>query len=140
MNLAEQLRRDEGCVLHPYPDSLGFWTVGVGHKLLAGDSRGPISQEYADQLLTQDIALTIEKLYRELPWVKQLDGARQGCLLNMAFNMGVAGLVKFSKTLQLVHSGEFSAAGREMLKSVWAAQVGIRAKRLSQQMTTGEWV
>lgn len=139
MNLVEQLRRDEGCVLHPYLDSLGFWTIGIGHKILPGESRGPISQEFADQLLIQDVSAKITALYEALPWAKQLDGARHGCLINMAFNLGVLGLLKFSKTLQLVHSGEFVAASKEMLKSLWAKQVGIRATRLSRQMASGEW-
>lgn len=140
MDLKQQIERDEGCRLTPYQDSLGFWTVGYGHKMSPSDPHGPIGQEYADELLTKDIARTTGHLYAELPWTKQLDGTRQGCLLNMAFNVGVSGLLKFSKTLQLVHAGEFVAASKEMLNSTWAKQVGPRATRLSQQMNTGEWV
>ena len=32
-NLTDQLRRDEGCVLHAYPDHLGFLTLGIGRLI-----------------------------------------------------------------------------------------------------------
>lgn len=139
MDLATQLRRDEGCRLTPYQDSLGFWTVGVGHKMAAGDSHGPISQAYADQLLTQDIGHAIAGLYDALPWVKQLDSARQGCLLNMAFNMGLNGLLAFHQTLASIHAGDFATAATEMANSTWYHQVGQRAVRLCKQMELGIW-
>ncbi len=29
-SITQQLRRDEGEVLHAYQDSLGYWTIGIG--------------------------------------------------------------------------------------------------------------
>jgi lysozyme len=60
-------------------------------------------------------------------------------LVNMAFNMGINGLLGFKHTLELVRTGNYADAADAMLNSKWAEQVGPRAKRLSEQMRTGEW-
>ena len=61
-------------------------------------------------------------------------------LKNMAFNMGVAGLLEFRQMLAEVQTADWPGAAAEMLSSKWATQVGDRAHRLALQMTTGEWV
>jgi lysozyme len=43
-NIAEQLRRDEGEVLHAYQDKYGYWTIGVG-RLIDARKGGGISVE-----------------------------------------------------------------------------------------------
>jgi len=56
----------------------------------------------------------------------------------MAFNLGIAGLLKFENTLALIRSGSYAQAAAEMVKSKWAKQVGKRADRLANMMKTGE--
>lgn len=58
-------------------------------------------------------------------------------LVNMAFNLGVSGLLGFHATLGWIKQGHYSSAAGEMLLSVWAAQVGDRAFRLARMMRTG---
>lgn len=131
----EQLKRDEGTRLKPYRDSVGKLTIGTGRNL---DDVG-IFQDEADLMLKNDEERTRRELFQKLPWVAQLDDARMGVLWNMAFNVGVAGLMEFKKTLAFVQSGQYAEAAKEMLDSKWATQVGLRAKRLSVQMETGQW-
>ena len=57
----------------------------------------------------------------------------------MAFQMGIAGLMGFRNTLATIERGDYQRAGDEMLMSKWATQTPNRAKRLSEQMKTGEW-
>lgn len=142
MNITEQLCRDEGCKLIAYLDTRDNWTIGIGHLLGKEDSwRGlTITMEKAYEYLIADIRVALDGLYDKLPWVKQLDPARQGVLLNLAFNVGVAKLLKFEKTLDHIHKGEFDEAATEILKSVWSRQVGARATRLATQLRSGEWV
>lgn len=140
MTLRDQLLRDEGCVLHAYLDSLGFWTIGVGHLVDASWKDKTITQDEAMKFLDDDIAAKTSELYNKAPWVKQIDGVRQACLLNMAFNLGVNGLLKFKNTLLLIQAGKFVEASREMLNSTWAVQVGPRSRHLSQQLATGQMV
>jgi lysozyme len=53
------LAREEGCVLCSYQDSVGVWTIGVGHTAAAGypDPEGhpPITAEEALLLLKSDL-------------------------------------------------------------------------------------
>ena len=137
--LTAQLRRDEGTMAAAYQDHMGFWTIGVGRLI---DSRKPgagLRPDEIDYLLRNDIADRVAALKKALPWFGALDQARQGALINMAFQLGTEGLLGFSYTLGLVRDGKYAEAAVQMLKSKWAEQTPARARRLSQQMKTGEW-
>jgi len=137
--LTEQLRRDEASRATAYRDTMGLLTIGVGRLI---DSRKPgagLRPDEIDYLLKNDIADRVAALQRALPWFAKLDQARQGVLINMAFQMGTDGLLAFRQTLGLVRDGRYAEASEQMLKSKWAEQTPGRAKRLSEQMKTGEW-
>lgn len=137
--LTEQLRRDEGVKATAYQDHLGFLTIGVGRLI---DSRKPgagLRPDEIDYLLRNDIADRVQALTKALPWFEKLDEARRGVLINMAFQLGTAGLLGFKSTLALVAAGKYAEAAEQMLKSKWATQTPARAKRLAEQMKTGEW-
>ena len=136
--ILKQLRRDEGVMRHAYQDTEGYWTIGVG-RLIDKRRGGGLSEEEVDFLLNNDVAEKEKALEASVSFYKGLDEARRGVLLNMAFNLGVEGLLAFKNTLKLVGEGRYKEASEEMLKSKWAAQVGDRAVRLSKQMATGVW-
>lgn len=135
MNILGQLKRDESCSLTPYQDSVGVWTVGYGHNCQAT----PISQQVADQMLADDLERVRQGVCKAWPWVGKLDDARYGVILNMAYNLGVSGLGGFVHFLAAMKAGNWQAAANEMQDSKWWGQVGERAKRLQQQVLTGEW-
>jgi len=132
--LTRDLERDEGCVLKPYKDTRGFWTIGYGHKMT---ENGGIQAEIAKLILEFDRDKHLEEMYRRMPWIADLDPVRQRVLGNMAFNLGVIGLMQFHETLEAVRSGKYELAAKRMLSSLWADQVGARARRLAQMMKTG---
>lgn len=134
-SISDQLRRDEGCRLRPYKDTVGKLTIGVGRNL---DDVG-ISQSEADLLLANDINHVTNSLLAQWPWMASLDEVRFGVMQNMAFNMGIGGLAAFKNTLAKVKSGDYAGAAEEMLHSTWATQVGDRAQRLSIQLEGGSW-
>lgn len=136
--LRAQLIRDEGKVAHAYQDSLGYWTIGVGH-LIDKAKGGSLPDFIIDTLLEHDIEKHKRELIAALPWFIELDPVRQAVLVNMAFNLGTAGLLKFANTLRSIREGAYSAAAIHMLESKWAQQVGVRAQRLAAQMETGVW-
>ncbi len=136
--VTKQLRRDEGERLAAYQDHLGFWTIGVG-RLIDARKGGGITQDESAYLLANDIEKRRDELLRLLPWAAALDDARFGVLLNMAFQMGVAGLMKFQNTLRMVQGGDYDGAATNMMLSIWAKQTPERARRLSAQMRTGVW-
>ena len=135
-DIYEQLRRDEGVRKFPYRDTVGKLTIGVGRNL---NGKG-LTDEEIEHLFRNDIGELILEAQSRLPWFTALDGVRQGVILNMAFNMGFAGLEKFPKFLMAVAQGEWETAADEMRDSEWARQVGDRAVRLEEQMRTGAWV
>lgn len=132
--MTRQLRLHEGERLKPYRDTVGKLTIGVGRNL---EDRG-ITLEESAMLLANDIAAEERELLRALPWVAKLDEVRQRVLLDMAFNMGLAGLLGFKRTLATIQAGDYQAAATMMLDSKWAKQVGQRAERLSRMMATGK--
>lgn len=131
--LIQQLRRHEGERLKPYRCTAGKLTIGVGRNL---DDRGISAQESA-YLLSNDIDMAWNELQTRIPWMAGLNDVRQRVLLDMAFNLGTDGLLKFRNTLATIQAGNYQKAGEMMLDSVWAAQVGMRAQRLSRMMQTG---
>lgn len=132
--MTRQLRLHEGERLKPYRCTAGKLTIGVGRNL---EDRGITAQESA-MLLANDIAREEAELMRALPWVGQLDEVRQRVLLDMAFNLGLAGLLGFKNTLAAIQAGDYQRGATMMLDSRWARQVGGRAERLSRMMATGK--
>jgi lysozyme len=133
--LEDQLRRDEGFRSHPYQDSVGKLTIGVGRNL---DDVG-ISAQESDVLLANDIKAATVSLESTFPWTMDLDEVRKGALLNMTFNIGVRGLSQFHDFLAKLEAKEFPGAKAAMLDSLWAKQVGPRAQRLALQIESGFW-
>lgn len=70
---------------------------------------------------------------------------RAEVLLNMAFNMGVDGLLRFKNTLAMLRAAiedhaSYARVADGMLNSLWANQVGRRADELARQMRTGAYL
>jgi|TARA_R110000824_G_scaffold137716_3_gene302335 lysozyme len=133
--LEQQLVEHEGLRLDMYKDTMGIATIGVGRNL---EHVGLRTEAEARFLLRSDILAILAEMEVALPWLNELDEIRQRVLLDMAFNLGVAGLCKFTATLDHVEARRFDQASVEMLDSRWADQVGQRAVRLSEMMATGE--
>lgn len=145
--LIADLKRDEGFRLKAYGDPLTGaepWTIGYGHTGpdVTRDSVWTLAQ--CEAALISDIAEHQADLRAAIPWMEGLDLARQRVLDNMAFNMGVGkpggskGLLGFRNTLAMIERGEWAQAADAMLGSLWARQVGARAKRLAATMRTGQ--
>lgn len=147
MTAREQIKRHEGLRLSPYLDCCGAtWrdctcavkghlTIGYGHNL---DDK-PIPKEVADLLFESDYLDTESDLSRHLPWAADVNEPRRGVLLNMAYNLGAAGLVRFRRMLAALQATDYNLASVEMLDSQWAGQVGPRARELAEQMRSGVW-
>ena len=120
----------------PYTDTAGKITIGFGRNLT---DRG-ISMAEASLFLDHDIDDATKGVLAKYPWANALEPARQGVLINMAFNMGLMALSGFTQTLPLIEHGQYEAAAIRMLQSRWAEQTGDRALRLAEQLRRGEWI
>lgn len=142
--LAELLAREEGLRLTVYDDAtgkpllpgmtvVGHPTIGIGRCL---DRRGITTAE-ALALLENDVAEVRAQVAQALPWSTALDATRRMVLEAMAFQMGIAGLLKFKGTLASVQRSDFAAAAEGMLASAWARQTPARAARMAALMREG---
>lgn len=135
-SLLSMLRRHEGFVGHAYQDHLGYWTIGYG-RLIDERRGGGISRDEGEFLLNNDVQAVIEQLNDHLPWWAHLDQARQTALVNMAFQLGVDGLLQFRNTLHLLQNERWKHAAREALNSRWATQTPRRAHEIAEILRTG---
>ncbi|QGJ84338.1 lysozyme [Pseudoalteromonas phage XCL1123] len=133
--LAEQLKKHEGLRLKPYTDTVGKLTLGIGRNL---EDKG-ITEQEALFMLNSDVDYFYDKLRSRINWFWAINDARQNALVNMAFNLGIGGLLTFKKTLALIGEAKYELAAKEMLNSKWAKQVGYRAEELAEQMRTGDF-
>ncbi|MDZ4242178.1 MAG: glycoside hydrolase family protein, partial [Candidatus Omnitrophota bacterium] len=97
-----------------------------------------IRREEAELRLKNDLWDAFHAAALNVPCFRQLDDVRQEVIVSMAFNLGIAGLMRFRKMLAALDDGEYGLAADEMLDSRWADQVGRRAQRLARQMRSGE--
>lgn len=133
--LIEQIKRHEGLKLKPYRCTANKLTIGYGRNI---EDVG-ISEAEAEILLSNDLSRCTKEVAKHVESFAKLNDARQSVLVNMCFNLGIAGLLKFKKFIAAVNDGFFELAAKEMLDSLWAKQVGNRAIELSEQIKTGEW-
>lgn len=131
--LVERLLKHEGLRLKPYKCSAGKLTIGVGRNL---DDRG-ISEEEAFMMLQNDILACRKECYANFNWFGEMDEARQSVILEMCFNLGISRLKGFKKMLTACEIKNYALASREMMSSLWARQVGNRAKNLAKIMEKG---
>ena len=122
----------------------GRLTIGWGHNLEARPVRGlgpgsSLSENEADELLRADLAELAALLDLRLAWWRGLGPARSAALLDMAFNLGLSGLLGFRRMLEAARRLRFEEAAAEMLDSRWAGQVGRRARELAGMMRLGVW-
>ena len=131
--LKARLKADEGLRLKPYGDLKSKITIGYGRNL----TDVGISSDEAEAMLDEDIDRTMAMLCVNWQPFTGLDDVRQQVICNMAFNLGIVGLLKFTQTLAAISAGDYAQAAVGMRRSLWARQVGLRAERLAIAMETG---
>lgn len=147
-NLSQDIKSCEGLRLRAYPDPESElaktgkgdgspWTIGYGHCGLDVHPGLEWTLEQAEASLRADITKAIAGLDKQFPWWRTLNDARQDVLVNMAFNLGIRGLLGFKKMLRAASGGRFDTAATEILNSTFATQTKQRARRLAAQMRTG---
>lgn len=138
--LIADLKRDEGMRLKAYPDPLtggAPWTIGYGHTGPEVHPELVWTQKQCSDMLLKDASKHAAEVLAALPWAAALDPVRQDVLFNMAFNLGLKGLLGFKNSLARIERGDYAIAAANMRKSLWARQVRNRAKRLADMIQTG---
>lgn len=111
------LKGEEGYRRHPYPDTGDTLAIGYGHNL---HCRG-LSQRQAAWLLADTLQELREALVQRRPdtWARMSAG-RQAALLEMAYQLGVDGVLGFVRMWQALERGQWRKAAAEMRDSKWA--------------------
>jgi lysozyme len=116
----------------PYTDITGHLTIGIGRNLT---DRG-ISLNEALLLVENDIQYFTTKLDNLIGCFRDLSDNRKIVLVNMCFNLGVRGIMCFTKMLDFLAQGEYGLASEEIINSKAAHQCVERYKRLAEIMRT----
>lgn len=122
--LKGQLIAHEGRRTFPYQDVKGNWTIGIGHNLTANG----LPEAIVDALYEWDLARLIDGIDEALPWASVLPPAKYRVLVDIAFNCGVLGLLKFQRMLEALQRGDSRTAALEVVNSQLAP---ARAARLA---------
>lgn len=131
--LVNSIKASEGFRAKPYYDTEGHLTIGYGQLI----AELVVSKELAEEWLKQAVRKVEVELEKDKRFQAITNQARKDVLVEMGYNLGVAGLMKFTQTWQAIEAKDWDKAALNMLNSKWAKQVKGRAIRLASQMRDG---
>ena len=125
---------DEGFRARAYQDTVGVWTVGYGQT--GFDVMPGSTTTIATARLWRDkrIAEISADLSLRLPWWVELAPAQMAALIEMAYQLGISGLLNFKFMLSALRAGDWQQARADALNSLWARQAPARAQRTAAQL------
>ena len=136
----QQIALQEGCETEAYQDSLGNWTIGIGHLGAYAGQIWTVSQ-CVSQLFIDVKSIGVDPVNRNLSWaLADMGTVRWWVFVNMSFNMGIFNLLQFNETLTAAEHLDWEGVAQGMENSLWYTQVGQRGVELCQQMRTNQWV
>lgn len=141
--LIEQLKFEEGLRLKAYLCPAGVKTIGYGHNLEKApyfehnEIPDEITPEQAEAILFYDIGEKRAELGRKWPRLNDFDSARRDAFINMAFQLGVDGFLRFERMRAAAIARDWDVAHKQALNSNWARQTPERAHRVAGQILTG---
>lgn len=124
------IRQEEGYRAKAYQDSLGIWTIGYGTNL----QQLLITKELAESFLTSDVIRAYACCRRIIKDFDDLPVDVQVALINMGYNLGCDGLGGFKKMIAAVNGRDYHTAADEVMNSLYAKQVPLRAIRISRTL------
>ena len=137
------IERDEGFVSRWTQGVLADWFIGFGFDLhgIAADRlppypHGTITRRQAEEILewaVDGMYSQVVSLVGDECWVRLPARTKVG-LINMSYQMGVAGVSRFKRMLNHLCAGEYPLAAEEARNSQWALQTPERAARVSAML------
>ena len=126
MSLIEDIKQEEGFKGTVYKCTEGFDTIGYGTRL-------PLSKEESELILEYRLKIMKSQL---TGYLYNLDIKQEAwdILFNMAYQLGVRGVLNFKKMIKALEKQDYKTAAKEGLDSLWAKQTPNRAKRLMDRM------
>jgi GH24 family phage-related lysozyme (muramidase) len=154
------IMKHEGKINYPYKDSVGLWTIGVGHLIQPGNGK-TLPPEYDayknnggpyDKKNNKTPAMTDEqilKLFNEdfehhkkmamaTPGWNLANETGQAAMIDLAFNMGGGWYKKFPNTSKALAAGDFNKASEGLKDSAWYTQVKDRGVKIVDMIRNGK--
>jgi GH24 family phage-related lysozyme (muramidase) len=143
-DIKKMIEGHEGKRYEPYKDSLGLWTVGIGH--LIGDGK-TLPPEWNRKFSEEEVMAMFEKDYEKhkkqaesnVPGFSKYDSMGQGALIDLTFNMGPGWPEKFKNTSAKLGAGDTAGAAAGLTDSKWYGQVGGRAPKIVGMIRNSEF-
>ena len=133
-SLQDRIMRHEGFCAIPKLDVAPMYVIGFGHditEMQRDNYSNGISISDATALLDKDIAASTLEVSTEIPWSVHLDEIKQEVLIEMAFQIGIHGLLGFHNMLLCAKNGDDSGVVANMLNSEWHKQTPSRCEELA---------
>lgn len=129
------LEDDEGWRATPYPDSLGYLTIGYGF-LIDPRKHEELPREAGDAWLKAKAEGNWSELLALEPSLQYQPASVQRALQNMAYQLGASGVAAFKDMMDALKRGNLPAARQAALNSLWAKQTPSRAHRIADLIFT----
>lgn len=139
----KEIERNEGFRQYIHKDSLGFETIGYEFKvdclskdelLLNENLIEPMSKIVAEKILDMKLCKLETEVLKELPWLSHKENSVQEVVVEMAYWLGIDGMLKFKNTLKFIKQGELIKACENIKNSLWYKQAPNRVEKLIKNL------
>lgn len=146
MSLIENIKAHEGYRREIYKDSVGKATVGCGFLVSAlspdelklnGGKAEPMSREVAEKILNLKVSKLQKRVLECLPWLSSKPQSIQDTIFEMAYQLGLAGLLGFRHTLGCIEAGDYAQAARNLRASLLYRQTPKRVEDYIKGLKNG---
>jgi len=134
--LKDSIKSHEGMRNQVYKDHLGNRTIGYGHLCLDNE-KWDDNKIYPRKVIDKTFEYDFNIAFNDAKKLIDKDNIHPdafGCLVNLAFNMGLTRISRFKKMLIALDAQDYETASMELLDSKYARQVPNRARELSEVM------
>ena len=143
--LINQVKFEEGLRLKSYLCSEGVKTIGYGRSLASSPYfegnliPDEITQDQAEAILAYDLNRAATVLAAAWHGYELIQGARRDACIQMVYQLGLDGFLGFKSMRKALIMCDWREAKKQALLSKWANQTPNRAKRIAEQLLTGEY-
>ena len=122
--LIDRIAQNEGFKSKVYKCSEGIDTFGHGLTY--------ITEEESLNILTNRVSEKHLDLLERVDWYKDLPPKVKGVIIEMCYQLGTSGMLKFKKMISNMKDKNWKGAAEEMKDSLWYRQTTSRCERLAE--------
>jgi len=130
--LKEEIKLHEGYRDTVYLDSLSKKTVGFGHLCVEDhwEDDKQYDKKYLEEIFEKDFNIALNDANKILEG-KPVNHIAREVIIELVFNIGMPRTKKFVKCLAALDKEDYNEAGNQILHSLYARQVPVRAGKLA---------